>query len=132
MRDVIDTDRMPGHCMECGVKYSVLIGVPMHPCPNCGACSEYFLRAEDDVKIEVNWHELRILAMWAERWAADQTEKDRLVMQRVVSFICGRINAQYPDWIGLTFSSEIAELRQEFGDVEVKGFNEDKEANNSE
>ncbi len=131
MRDVIDADRMPGHCMACSVKYSVLTGSPTHKCPRCGASPEYFLRAKDDVVIEVNWHELRILGMWAERWALEQGE-DSQEMQRVVSMICGRIHAQYPEWIGLTFSNEIAELRQEFGEVEVTGFNEDKEANNRE
>jgi len=125
---VKDGDPMDMRCGVCGYAFTVRIGHREHPCPECGAPAKDSLRVMDDVQIEANWHELRILGIWAERWAGQHADKEP-GMQRTVARICGRIHAQHPDRSGLTLSADLAELRQAFGDVEVHGFNEDDEAN---
>lgn len=88
------------------------------------------LRPSEDVSVEVNWFELRILGIWAERWAAQYRDSDPK-MQRTVAEITGRLHAQHPERPPLTLSGEIADLRRDpaVGDVEVHGFNEDEIAN---
>jgi hypothetical protein len=105
-------------------------------CPRCGASGSP-MADKDDVEIKVNWHELRVLGIWAENHAQVIRDEDSPQLsgvndpQRVVNIICGRLHAQFPDKPALTMSGELAELRQSegVGDVEVEGFREDPEAN---
>ena len=72
----------------------------------------------DDVTVDINWHELRILIMWAERWAQRNEDTDP-TMEAAVQSIASRIAAQHPDRRSLTFIGEVGELRETFGDVQV-------------
>jgi hypothetical protein len=86
----------------------------------------------DDVTINVNWHELRILAIWAENWAERFKEKDGGGMQRIVNIIAGRLHAQYPEKAALTLTGELGAVRrwaeEQGSSMEVQGFSPDADA----
>jgi len=106
-------------------------------CPQCGTRATPLADSED-VTIEINWHELRILGIFAERWAQEIKDEEQggsaNSSQRTVAIICGRLQAQHPDRAPLTMSGEIASLRQMPGISNVEmtgGFDEDEEANDA-
>lgn len=115
-------------CIKCSTAQDVVIGTRCMPCKNCSAEGNWALWPEASREIEINWQELRILGVWAERWAAEYADRDPK-MQRTVAAICGRIQAQCPDMPALTLSGELAGVRQAHDNVEVQGFHEDSEAN---
>ncbi len=90
----------------------------LHPnfggCPHCGSPG---VPADMSKKLTVaiTWHELRILTIWAERWAS-QAEPDSPGSQAIIYGIADRIQMQHMDQkVGLTFASELAELREFLG-----------------
>jgi hypothetical protein len=98
-------------CVDCGARFPSkdVNGAP--GCPKCGSfgvpCS-----GEQDVSVDVNWHELRILIIWAEnfatRIAANSLEGKK--MAATVTAIARRLYAQHPTFPPLTLSAEIAAL----------------------
>ena len=88
-------------------------------CPNCGDTGVP-ANASERLDVKITWHELRVIVMWAERFASSVAEeRESKKMMRVVYGIADRIQQQHlSQKTGLTFASEIAELRAEFGDVE--------------
>lgn len=79
-------------------------------CPECG---ERGIPADlaERLTISITWHELRVLCIWAERWAGKAPESERAFMLRTVYGIADRIQMQHLDQkVGLTFRSELAEL----------------------
>lgn len=111
-------------CTDCGVRLrqSEIKG---WGCPKCG--SQGIPCAPDkDVMVEVNWHELHILCVWAENWAArckanhgpDDDSAER--MPRTVAAIASRLQHQWPDLGALTLSGEIAELPEQLAERGVK------------
>jgi uncharacterized CHY-type Zn-finger protein len=86
-------------------------------CPRChhkGVPSD----PAEDVTIKINWHELRILGIWAENYAStieDQTPGSRMV----VASIADRIQKQFPDKIPLTLSAELRELKKHYPTLET-------------
>lgn len=100
-------------CTECGVRLTQT-EIKGWGCPKCGntgiPCSP-----DKDVFVEVNWHELRILTMWAENYAHFHASKDGANdisknMPKIVYAIARRLEHQWPEMGALTFSGEIAEL----------------------
>lgn len=89
-------------------------------CPKCGTMS-IPCNMKDDVSININWHELRILTIWAENWAKQCNEQDKLSrpnepfgMPYTVMSICGRLQKQFPEKTKLTLFSEVRELREKY------------------
>ena len=89
-------------------------------CPNCGTkslpCS-----IVDDVNIKINWHELRILTIWAENWARqidkqEPTDEKRLLC---IMTIAQRLQKQFPDKTPVTLFGEMKELRKHFGENNI-------------
>lgn len=80
-------------------------------CPECGHRG---IPADlgQAVSIKITWHELRVICMWAERWAGQvQDVEMRASMLRTIYGISDRIQLQHMDQkTGLTFRSELAEL----------------------
>ena len=113
-------------CLACRAETEMREG--LHCCPNCGD-KGVPADTNDCVSVTLTWHELRILVMWAERWAAQTPEKERLSLQKVVYGIADALQLQHPEKVSLTFMGEVSELRGAFGDknIEVHGFNEPKE-----
>ena len=99
------SDEPEGFCTECTGEIQTFNGLTN--CPHCGTkgvpCAH-----KDDVEIKVNWHELRLLIMWAERWQRQNN------LGRVVYAIAHRIKAQYPERSSLTLAGDLGEVAQRF------------------
>jgi hypothetical protein len=99
-------------CVDCGARFTAQEIEGCFACPKCGSagvpCS-----VEQDVRVEVNWDELRILGIWAEnhaRQCAANPGNGGEKMPRTVQAICRRLQRQFPSFAPLTLSQEIAEL----------------------
>ncbi len=99
-------------CTLCGARFTDEEVEDAFGCPKCGdegvpcACA-------NDVTVTVNWHELRILGIWAEKWArhcANKPTADSRTMPLKVQAIARRLQRQHPDQPPLTLSQEMAEL----------------------
>lgn len=103
-------------CTLCGKEFSdEIIPEGTSECPNCGTKSLPCLIA-DDVNIKINWHELRILVIWAENWARhiDKTDPKEEKLLLSVMTIAQRLEKQFPDKTRLTLFGEIRELRKDY------------------
>lgn len=83
-------------------------------CPKCGNQGVPCDTAQD-VRVEVNWHELHILTVWAENWAQEASRRASADpssenMPKVVAAIARRLTQQYPELPQLTLCGEVAEL----------------------
>jgi len=91
-------------------------------CPGCGS-SSIPMSSNEVVTIHINWHELRILAIWAERWAIAEIEKDvdrKSGGRGTVYAIVDRIKAQCPEKkTPLTLAGEIQGLKDDGYDVDT-------------
>ena len=76
-------------------------------CPECKSKSVPCF-ADKDVSIEINWHELHLLCVWAENWQGQSDE----IKEPTVSAIARRIQRQYPDLHPLTLSEEVHRIRE--------------------
>lgn len=114
------SEEIAAWCTLCGGRYTQEQIEGMDRCPGCGS-SGVPCAPGQDYDLRVNWHELRILIIWAENWArqiADKCREDN-DPRRVVAAIARRLQAQKPDEIPLTLFGEIQNLRKEFGTVET-------------
>lgn len=108
-------------CLICGKEYSHEELGDVEACPNCGTTT-IPCDIKDDVIIGVNWHELRILTIWAENWARhldgnlEEGEEKNLL---AIMTIAQRLQKQFPDKTPLTLFGEIKELRKELGNENV-------------
>jgi hypothetical protein len=95
-----------GFCTSCGFRVASFEGLT--GCPSCGStnppCAD-----EDQVTISINWHELRILGIWAENYANSIEEKNP-GSTKVIYQITDRIEAQHKGRTPLTLAHEIAAL----------------------
>lgn len=107
---------MSGFCTACGWKVVTFDG--LKACPQCGSkglpCDD-----ADQVTVSVNWHELRVLCVWAERWAIEKVEPSNSGGRGTVYAIADRIRAQHPSRGSLTLSGDINELRDAGFDVKT-------------
>lgn len=97
-------------CPRCGVRLAEN-EIKGWGCPKCGTqsvpCSP-----NEDVWVEVNWHELRILTIWAEQWAShiDKQSDENKGSSQAVAAIAARLQHQWPTLTPLTLSGELGEL----------------------
>ena len=109
-------------CIICSEEYtSSEIADLTTKCPNCGTeCIPCEIK--DDVEVKINWHELRILGIWAENWARQLDENAEEGDERnflTIMTIAERLQNQHPDKAPLTLYSEMKVLRNELGDENV-------------
>lgn len=109
-------------CTLCGAEFTNKeITDDTNKCPKCGTESTPCAISED-VEIKINWHELRVLTIWAENWAkyCDQKELDeeKEKMLLFIMTISQRLQKQFPDKTPLTLFGEIKDLRKNF-DIET-------------
>lgn len=104
-------------CILCGQRFEV--GEPVEvtdACPGCGTTS-LPCSPDQDFILQVNWHELRVLTMWAERWAQRYSSED-LNMPQVVAAIARRLQNQVGNNVlPLTFAQEAFELTTKYENV---------------
>lgn len=89
-------------------------------CPRCGTTGLPCDTA-DDVTVKINWHELRILGIWAEHYANQiepQSTPTNSSRQCIYS-ITRRLEVQFPDKSPLTLSGELRQLKKEFPGMET-------------
>lgn len=98
-------------CTTCGARFTEE-EIKSWGCPKCGdqgiPCG-----TDKDVTVEVNWHELHILCVWAENFAQSCAQKDPQTnkkMPSVITAIARRLQRQFPNLSQLTLSDEVAEL----------------------
>lgn len=101
-------------CTQCRTEFTEAQLASANACPKCGTDSLPMAIA-DDVTIKVNWHELRILGIWATNWS----EKCGEGAQKSLRSILGVIRAQHPERPGLTLDDDLQEVADAFGDVHV-------------
>lgn len=95
-------------------------------CPACGTQS-LPCDVAGDVTVKLNWHELRILGIWAENYARSiaaqpEANADSKRAPKVVLAITRRLRAQHPKRPPLTLEDEVAQLRARLGaEVELLG-----------
>lgn len=92
-------------------------------CPACGTKSIPCLISED-VSIKINWHELRVLTMWAEKWVMAAADEEALT---TITAITHALEKQYPLHTPLTLSKEIQQLMQRYPELGTETFQEAEE-----
>ena len=92
-----------GFCTICGIDIESFENLTQ--CPNCGTISIPCSYAKQ-VNVSINIHELRLLCIWAERWAG-QTDAD----QNVVYAIATRLRKQLTSKECLTLADEFTALK---------------------
>jgi len=105
-----DKKQFEGFCTDCGFKVKSFDG--LEKCPNCGSkgipCS-----FSNQVKVDINWHELHLLCVWAERWAHEKLEGAGTIYS-----IALRLQQQFPDKHPLTLAGEVNELKKHIPNIE--------------
>lgn len=104
------SEKPAGFCTLCGV--DILSFKYLSDCPNCGTTNQP-CGIENQVNVSINWHELRVLCMWAERWAAEKK------LGNVVYSIAERLAKQFPERTPLTIAGEIGQLKDAGHKVET-------------
>jgi predicted RNA-binding Zn-ribbon protein involved in translation (DUF1610 family) len=109
-------------CVSCGGRFTDTEIEGKFGCPACGSqgipCA-----TKNDVRVEINWHELRILTIWAENHA-ERMKGENATMPRTVMAIARRLQGQHPKLTPLTLAAEITELPQKvegIGPIETHG-----------
>ena len=99
-------------CLICNEEFSEQELEGFDRCPQCG-CTGIPASPKEDVTIKINWHELRILTIWAENWA-NKIDKD-CESKPALTIVCiaRRIQKQHPDKTPLTLAGEIEELKKD-------------------
>jgi hypothetical protein len=98
-------------CTHCYTEFTDAEIEGAQACPVCGTTGTPCDIA-DDVTIKINWHELRILGIWADNWAHD--DKIPGDSKNIVATIIQRLEAQHPDKTPLTLSGEIRKLQEDY------------------
>lgn len=102
-------------CVQCAGEFSEIEMEGATACPGCGT-KAIPCTIKEDVTVEINWHELRILTIWAENWARkiqnDDPKNDGSLL--TIMSIAGRLQRQHPEKTALTLFSEIRNLRKDY------------------
>jgi hypothetical protein len=115
----MSNDKWSGFCTDCGVRIEMDESTNLSACPMCGStgipCGD-----ENQVTVSINWHELHVLCVWAERWGLEKVGGAGTVYA-----IARRLQQQHSDRPALTFAGEVNELKREYGagnvETNVKG-----------
>lgn len=106
-------------CTDCYAEFTEEDIAPDMPgCPKCGTASLPQLVA-DDVTININWHELRILTIWAENWAHGMEGDNKESCVRTLNCIFRRLEKQHPMKPRLSLSGEVEDLKSMGVDVKM-------------
>jgi hypothetical protein len=98
-------------CLICNQEFTKEDLKHASSCPKCGNTG-LPADSKDDVVIKINWHELRILTIWAENYARS-IKDDKTKPQLTIACIARRIQKQYPDRTPLTLAGEIEQIKKE-------------------
>ena len=97
-------------CTMCGEEFTDEEIENANCCPKCGS-KGVPMSIRHDVTVRINWHELRILGIWASNWA----EKCGEDAPKVLEAILGRLDKYRPEGAAaLTLMEEVKELQDHF------------------
>lgn len=102
-------------CTVCAAEFTEEEITGATSCPSCGTkgvpCS-----IEQDLDLRINWHELRILCIWASNYAQSLGDEHKLSLNAII----GRLEPQRKEgWPALTLLGEIRELSEQ---LEKEGY----------
>ena len=106
-------------CTKCYEEFSEEETKNVSCCPKCG-CKGLPMSISQDVEIKINWHELRLLCIWAENWAEAKCDDDaRSTFEAIVE----RLEKYRPEGsAALTIAREVKDLQEIYPDAMlVKG-----------
>jgi hypothetical protein len=110
--EFITSMTIAARCVLCEYEYSQAeVAQGLKHCPGCGStgipCNPAF-----DLTVNINWQELRILAVWAENWARQRSENQDYEGLKAVHCIVHRLEEQYPDLYPLTLAGEVRKMQE--------------------
>ncbi len=114
-------------CVLCRAEVSIAVGNVSEGCPNCGT-PVLPMDIMDDVELKINWHELKLLCLWSERWAnhTDTNEEaftgEKGKISSILFSIVGLLQEQFPSFDPLTMSGEVALADREKGTKTILPF----------
>lgn len=117
-----ETGEIVARCVLCSSEFTNTQLKGASACPKCGN-EGLPMSPKQDVEIKVNWHELRILTIWAEHWAnhiKDAPDAKGQPVQTIFA-IAKRLQDQHPLMSPLTLSGEFEQLKAAYPGAEVKG-----------
>ncbi len=103
-------------CLQCGGTFPE---GEYTACPGCGDHKGIPADLGDALDLHITRHELRVLVMWAEFWANAHKETSPKMLKTVYG-IADRLNLQDPKHGALTFSQDLADVRESFGNANVQ------------
>lgn len=98
-------------CTACGARQTGEETKNAHACPRCGNNGAP-CHPDKDYLIEINWHELRILTIWATNFAASFKDETAAASQQALRGIIHRLSRQAPNETPLTIGGELKEIRE--------------------
>ena len=111
-------------CTLCGARFTHAEIDGATACPKCGNAG-IPCDANEDMTVVINWHELRILGIWAENWAQHCQKLapggKGQARPEVIHAIARRLERQYPGGVSLTLSGEIMQVRDHGFGIESYG-----------
>lgn len=115
-----DPEQKTVRCTDCHAEFTNSEISSVSACPKCNTAS-LPMAIEDDVTLPINWHELRILTMWASNWAErfdEKSEHSKITLHKIIR----RLEKYRPkNAEALTLVAEIKELQEFFPGVELIG-----------
>jgi predicted nucleic acid-binding Zn-ribbon protein len=109
-------------CTRCAAEFTDADIEAATACPSCGSTGVP-CAIKNDVQVTVNWHELRILVMWAENYEAAIVASDPVAngsSKGAIAAIAKRLMRFRPDGAPpLRFADEFAELQDHFPTTEL-------------
>lgn len=106
----METDITAMWCTTCGERFTEAQTENVTCCPSCKSAGVPCDPAEDYL-IEINWHELRILGIFASNWA-HKIASDSAGIISTVRGILSRLERQAPDAMPLSLGGEVRAIRQ--------------------
>ncbi len=102
-------------CVSCGGRYTAEEIANQTSCPGCGSVGVP-CDPKNDIRPWINWHELRIMAIWATNWA-QANDMDAATIQAISI----RLQGQYPKMTPLSIFGEVAQLKSSGWNIETNG-----------
>lgn len=102
-------------CTQCSSEFNEEQTQDVDCCPSCGSTGVPCDTA-DDVVLNINWHELRILTIWASNFAQSGVSDDA---KKTLMAIIRRLEKQYPEQAPLTLMGELKQLQETYPSLEA-------------
>lgn len=109
-------------CIQCSAEFTAAELQGTWACPKCGTTS-IPCAISQDVTITVNWHELRVLGIWAENYARSMGDSESSAgARRALNAIFDRLEKYRPPGAAaLSLSREVKELQEAWPSAELVG-----------